>query len=185
MRLFVAMELPDEVRQRLSSRLNRVRHRLPPARWVPPENLHLTLSFLGEVSESVVADLRAVLEGLFAAYDVIDLDLCGAGTFPAGRPARVAWVGIEGGDRLLQLQSEVCEATARALGRDEERHGFHPHVTVARPRRPWPRAAVEMYLVAGEGLSETWPVPRAVLVESRLGPGGVEYSIAGDFPLAS
>ena len=96
MRLFVAIEIPEPVCREVKRRVAGLRDRLPRARWVDPEVLHLTLLFLGEVAAERVEGLATALRAAFAPVPPLGLRLRGAGTFPPGRPARVAWVGVEG-----------------------------------------------------------------------------------------
>ena len=149
MRLFIALRLPAAVREPLAETAARLRPALPPARWVPVANLHLTLRFLGETDSGRVAGLGRALAGVFGARAPFRLRLRDGGCFPLGRPARVAWVGFESSGELLELQAAVAAAVAGQLGAEPGGGGagrpFHPHLTLARPRRPWPRAAVERW----------------------------------------
>ncbi len=124
-RLFVAIDLPDEVRERIASLDGTV----PGGRWVPREQLHLTLRFIGEVDEEGFRGIKSVLEGVRGAPFV--LTLAKVGHFPPGRRPRVLWVGIEGCAALLELQQRVEAALAGAGIIPEERR-FSPHITVAR-----------------------------------------------------
>jgi 2'-5' RNA ligase len=94
-RLFLAFELPEDLRVRIAERVEPLRSTLPPASWVPAERLHLTLAFLGEVEEPRVTALDGALRPVFADAPRLCLRLAGPGTFPPARPARVAWIGVE------------------------------------------------------------------------------------------
>lgn len=184
MRLFVAIELPARLTERLARRVEGVRPELPPARWVPARNLHLTLRFLGEVEEGRVEPLAGSLAPAFAASPPLELELRDAGAFPPSRPARVVWVGLDGCRELVELQRRVAEAADRTLGLAPERRPYHPHLTLARCRRPWPRRAVERWSRALSGrLGDPFRVERGVLMRSRLGAGGARYSVIEAFPL--
>ena len=177
LRLFLALEIPEPHRREIERRAAPLRRRLPAARWVPAESLHLTLRFLGATDPDRVPRLVDAVRPAFAAFEPLTLRLAGGGTFPPARPARVAWVGIDGGGALLELQREVAAAADAALDLDAEGRPFHPHVTLARPRRPWNRGASEEFARAFEGtLGEPFVVRAGVLVESRLGPGGAVYT---------
>ncbi len=118
MRLFVALEVPEPVRREVRRRIAGLRDRLPRARWVNPEVLHLTLLFLGEVPPDDVPALAGRLRDAFAPFPPLPLRLAGAGTFPAGRPARVAWIGVAAPPELARLQAALAGAvgTAGAAG---------------------------------------------------------------------
>lgn len=207
MRLFVAFELPDSMREEAGRWIAEVRRGLPPARWVRPEGLHLTLKFLGETAEDALGGLGAALAPAFAAAPALTARLADGGCFPPGRPARVAWIGVaveradgasassgpgvrDGGEALAALQRRVDEAAAEALGLERDRRPFSPHVTLARPNPPWRRPAVEAFARASTAplpgrLGETFLLLHGALVESRLGPRGARYRTLAAYPLAA
>lgn len=186
LRLFLAFDLPEEHGAEIRSRTGRLRPKLPAARWVPVDNLHLTLAFLGATEADRVPGLTDAVAPAFASVAPLDLTLAGGGTFPPNRPARIAWVGIGGPPELLAVQRRVAEAATGHLGLEAERRPFHPHVTVARPRRPWSRRPAERFAGAFEGrVGEPFTITEGVLYRSDLGPGGARYSALDRFPLAS
>jgi 2'-5' RNA ligase len=177
LRLFLALDLPEAHRRELGQRAGRLRSRLPAARWVRPEELHLTLAFLGSVGPDRVAGLVGDVAPAFGRAEPLELSVNGGGTFPPGRPARVAWVGIQAGPGLLALQREVTAAAFGSLDLEPEGKPFHPHVTLARPRRPWNRRASEEFNRAFEGrLGAPFRVVEGVLYKSDLGPGGARHT---------
>jgi 2'-5' RNA ligase len=185
MRLFIALQLPAAVLRPLAETAARLRPELPPARWVPVSNLHLTLRFLGETDADRVAGLVHVLAGCFASRRPLRLRLKGGGCFPPRRPARVAWVGFEPVPALAELQALVATAAGDCLGIGAEDRGFHAHLTLARPRRPWPRAAVDRWRAALDGpQGPAFDIAEGHLMRSHLGPGGARHESLGIFPLA-
>ena len=184
LRLFVAFALPDEVRAAMRRRRARLRSLLPQARWVEPDNAHLTLVFLGHHPEEKVAALSAALRDVFWRYPALPLRLHGGGTFPPGRPARVAWVGVRGPAELLPLQHDVADAAASVLDWEPEKRPFHPHVTLTRCNPTWPRALVERFHSEVQGSwGEEFVAEEGVLYRSRLSPRGARYEAVGRFPL--
>ena len=184
LRLFVALDLPEAHRREIARRSAELAARLPPARWVPADNLHVTLVFLGASGEEQLPGLLAALRPAFAGGGPLELEVAGGGTFPPGRPARIAWVGLRGGPELLALQRRVAASTCGCLGLEPERRPFHPHVTLARPRKPWNRRASEEVASTFEGvLGEAFAVEEGVLYKSDLGPGGSVYTAVERFPL--
>lgn len=125
LRLFVALTLPADIRERLGGLMGGV----PGARWVPAENLHLTLRFIGDVDEGAAADLDAALAQ--APFAPFMLTLQGVGVFGASRRPRALWVGVSPSDELNILQGRV-EAAAQRAGQPAETRKFTPHVTLAR-----------------------------------------------------
>jgi 2'-5' RNA ligase len=188
-RLFVAFELPPPLQTRIVDRLAPLHGELPAASWVPAERLHLTLVFLGEVDAAKLEALGTTLRPVFAASPRMRLRLAGAGTFPPDRPARVAWVGVEGRavssdvrDPLAAIERRTRIALAPLLDRPLEDRPYHAHVTVARPRSPWNRRAVATFREACDEVAGEWDAERAVLMESRPGSQAT-YSVRHGYTL--
>jgi RNA 2',3'-cyclic 3'-phosphodiesterase len=183
LRLFVALELAEEVRQAMRRRLVKL-HQLAKARWVDPEKAHLTLCFLGATEERLLPELELALAPVFARHPPFRMRLHGGGTFPQGRPARVAWVAVRAPLVLQSLQRETAEACARVVGYEPERRPYHAHVTLARCNPPWPRRVVERFLLEVQGhWGEEVVVREGVLFESRLEPRGAHYLPRARFAL--
>ncbi len=187
MRLFVALEVPEPVRREVRRRVAGLRERLPRARWVDPEVLHLTLAFLGETAPERAAGLAGGLAAAFAAWPPMTLRLAEAGTFPAGRPARVAWVGVEAPPQLAPLQAAVAAAVREATGQvPDDGRPYRPHVTLARCPAPWPLGAADKFVAAFPAeIGPPFQVAHGVLVESRLSPRGPSYRTLAELPLAA
>jgi RNA 2',3'-cyclic 3'-phosphodiesterase len=182
-RLFVAIEVPEAVRRDVKRRLAGLRDRLPRARWVDPDLLHLTLVFLGDVASDRVPALSAALAA-FTGHPPIPLRLGGGGTFPEGRPARVAWLGVEAPDELRLLQQAALEAAAEAVGHEPEERPYRAHVTLARLQTPWPRDASDKYRAAFPGaIGQPFTALRGVLLDSTLSPRGPRYREVASLPL--
>lgn len=184
MRAFVAVSLPRPLVAELGALARELDGSLPAARWVRDEGLHLTLAFLGEVSgeqaEALAREMGPRLAGLAPPLARVG----GGGTFPPERPARVAWVGFDGGGELAALREEVAAAAESAAGWRRERRPFHAHVTLARPRRPWSPAAAERFRRAvPERLGEPFRVEGVDVLHSRLGRGGARYELLHHVPL--
>jgi 2'-5' RNA ligase len=184
LRLFVAVEVPEPPRRELRRRVDALRDRLPRARWVDFDNVHLTLLFLGETAEADVPALAAGLREAFARCPPLDLRLDAGGTFPPGRPARVAWVGVEAPDALQTLQAEITRAAVETLGFEPEERGYHPHVTLARCPAPWRREAIDKFRNAFPGpVGPPFLAGHGVLFESKLSPKGARYREVETFPM--
>ena len=129
MRIFIALDLEDVIRERIDRFIEGVRGIVPDARWVLPESLHITLKFIGEKPAETIDDLKRALAGIDLAR--FDLSLKGYGFFPTAKSARVFWVGIESGPELVELAKSVDQLTS-ALGIPKEDRPFSPHLTLAR-----------------------------------------------------
>jgi RNA 2',3'-cyclic 3'-phosphodiesterase len=184
LRLFVALEVPEPPRRDVRRRVEAVRDRLPRARWVDLDNLHLTLLFLGETAEGDVPALAARLREAFARCPPLEVRLGSGGTFPPGRPARVAWIGVEAPDALAVLQEEITRAAIDTLGFEPEERGYHPHVTLARCPDPWRREAIDKFKTALTGpVGPPFVAGHGVLFESKLSPKGARYRVVETFPM--
>jgi len=129
MRIFVALDIDDAIRERIQRFLDGVRGFAPDARWVPPESLHVTLKFIGEKPAETVEQIKHALSGVVS--ESFDLTFRGYGFFPTLKAARVFWIGIEAGAPLTTLATVVDEATS-TLGIPKEDRPFSPHLTLAR-----------------------------------------------------
>ncbi len=184
MRLFVALPVPEPARREVRRRVDRVRDRLPRARWVDFDALHLTLLFLGEVAAEQVPPLAAGLGAAFARCPPLDLRLGDGGTFPPGRPARAAWIGVEAPEELAALQAEITQAAVAAVGFVPEERAFTPHVTLARCQEPWRREAIDKLKTALTGpVGPPFVADCGVLFESKLSPKGARYREVAVFPM--
>ena len=171
MRIFVAVSPPPGIRDALIG----AARRLPvtgEVRWLRPANVHLTLKFLGEVSEDGASRVAEALEPLRDRHGPFEVEPSGFGAFPSSRRARILWAGIgEGSDRLRALTEDV-ETSLESLGFEREGRSYVPHLTLGRARgRPVALTDVETPPTV-PGFS----VRHIELMESVLGEGGVAYS---------
>ncbi|SDH28881.1 RNA 2',3'-cyclic phosphodiesterase [Roseospirillum parvum] len=175
MRLFVALPLPAPVVETLTGLTGGI----PGARWVPPENLHLTLAFIGEVDGGAAAELAEALEGVRSPP--FTLHLQGIGTFDRGRSPRALWIAAPREAALVQLQGRVISAI-EAAGLEPERRRFTPHVTLARLKHPDP-ARLGRFIQA-HNLIQTPPftVDEFCLFSSHLRPDGPSYRREAEYP---
>ncbi len=175
MRLFVAVEMPDEVRAVLAAGLGRLKRDQPPARWVRPEGMHLTLKFLGERPATLVDHLDPPAAAALVALDPARVRLGGGGFFPNEHRPRVAWVGGEAGG-LERWAAAVDEAAAH-LGVEREARPFSLHLTLARLERPWGVQAVEHYRIeVAKWRFPEFTASEAVLFSSELKPAGAIHT---------
>ena len=136
MRLFVAVDLPATVKDELGRAIDGLRLTLPDAKWVPRDNLHLTVSFLGEVGEERVEGIVHALRDALAATAPFDAGLAGSGAFPKPRRARVLWAGLEAEGTRLESTAKVCIQALEQIGFPAETRPWTAHVTLARLRVP-------------------------------------------------
>ena len=176
MRLFVALDLPHDIRQRLAG----LAVSLQGARWVPPENYHITLRFIGEVAAHQAEEIDLALSILKARG--FSLSLTGVGTFEkAGRPVAL-WVGVERNPQLDLLQSKI-ETACQRTGFEPERRRFIPHVTLARLDNVF-EAKLAVFVQANNLFrAEPVRVEHFTLFSSRLGKEASVYTAEVEYPL--
>jgi 2'-5' RNA ligase len=174
--------LPDRVRAGLAAVSEELRSQTRGLTWVPPDNLHLTLRFLGEIGPATLEDVRDAVVAAAAVVAPFTVSLGGLSGFPAGRAPRVLWASVAaGGERIETLFAEL-DAALVARGIPGESRAFHPHVTLARARHP--RGAAELVRVLGVGPAfGDVPVEVLHLMRSELGPRGARYSALTAAPL--
>jgi len=175
-RLFVAIDLPAEVKERLRALCGG----LPGARWVDGEQLHLTLRFIGEVDGGVRDEIAGGLAEVQAA--AFPLALQGVGHFPPRGQPRVVWVGVERSPPLIHLHGRVESALA-AAGMERDGRKFSPHITLARLTAT-PATRVGRYLEEfGLFRTEPFPVDEFTLYSSTLTRHGAVHTPVATYPL--
>ena len=183
MRSFIAINLPAAVKNDIGEIVGRLRNAGPAARWVPADNLHVTVKFLDEISEDQVKPLLGAITAASGQTHPFELQLGGFGFFPNERKSRVFWVGIESGfDILKSLVHRIDHETA-PLGFDPEKRPFSAHITLARLREPGPAGALATAAARLDYHSEPIQVSEIDLMRSVLSPKGATYSVLGSVPL--
>jgi len=147
MRLFVALDIDEAIRQRITRFLEGVQEFAPDARWVRPESLHVTLKFIGEIDELKLTDVKKALATVEAGP--VTIGFSGSGFFPTPKQARVFWIGITSDEKLASLARMVDESLHSSPGSEIERETreFSPHLTLARGKpahgkSAWRKSAV-------------------------------------------
>jgi 2'-5' RNA ligase len=176
-RLFLAVNLPPDLRDVLWSAAEPLRAGAFPIRWVAPDGLHITMKFLGHVDADRVPGVRERLDRAVVGAKPFSLLLSGFGAFPSPRRPRIVWAGCEPAPPLELLQDRV-EREMQELGFPVEARVFHPHVTVGRVKRG-AKAQVMDGLegrLANLTFHEEFTVQSVDLMESTLHPSGARYA---------
>ena len=194
MRLFVALDIDENIRGRIARFIDGVRGFAPDARWVRPESLHVTLKFIGEKSEEEVEKIKRVLETIEAG--TFEMSFRGYGFFPGARAPRVFWIGIEGGQKLTVLAAAVDETLAH-LNIAKEEHAFNAHLTLARggagsgspqrqkgdgPNRSFQHLQEKLAALPSPEFG-TMTAREFFLYQSQLSAGGSKYTKLAGFSL--
>jgi 2'-5' RNA ligase len=177
-RLFVALPLPDDVADQLSAMQGGV----PDANWVPSENFHITLAFIGEVDRGMAQDIDEALATIDGP--VLDVALAGVDHFGGGRQPKALYAAVVQEERLTRLRQKVS-SVLRGEGVKLQRRKFRPHVTLARFNR---RAEIGHHLaqfVASHSLfrADPFEVDHFRLYSSVMGAEGSFYSVEAEYPL--
>lgn len=178
LRLFTGIRIPTPLHERLEA----LQSGVPGARWVAPENFHITLGFLGDVEESRLEDLYEILAAIGGAP--FSLTLSGTGSFGSKVP-KLLWAGLEPAPALEALQKKIAGRLVRG-GFPAEARKFSPHVTLAYMRAA--QQAKDLKLGAwfestAPFLAAPFEVTEFALIESRLGSGGSHYVDLQTYPL--
>lgn len=174
-RLFSGIEIPSTVAERLAG----LRGGLANARWVEPENYHITLRFIGDVDDVVAEEFASTLRSV--SSPAFDLTLNGLGSFGNRKP-RAVWAGVAQNAALTALQ-RAHERAAQGAGLEPEGRNFHPHVTLARLRSGKAPAVAAWLEEQGGFFCPPFEVSRFVLFSSRASSGGGPYVVEQDYPL--
>ncbi|MHB9099886.1 MAG: RNA 2',3'-cyclic phosphodiesterase [Syntrophales bacterium] len=185
-RAFLAIDPPEEILREIGRIQERLRKLIyGEVRWVRPEAIHLTLKFFGDIPESAIADIAAVVEKAAAAEAPLTFSIGGAGIFPDQRRPRVLWLGMDGDvPRLLRFQKEI-ESGLGVAGFPAEERPFRPHLTLARIKSPRGLTGLERALEKGEGYAAGQFTAAGIgLIRSELTPRGAVYTKLKWFPFA-
>lgn len=177
MRLFVAVFPPPEVQTALAEAALRLPIR-GDARMVRPENIHLTLKFLGEVPDEVKVEVHDILKQVALRHAPVELSPSGFGAFPSMRRAKVIWAGMEGDAQGIQALAEDVDESLETPGFERERRPFTPHFTLGRARK----RSVEL-LDAEDAPISAFEAIQLELMRSETRKEGVRYTRLAAYPL--
>ena len=179
-RLFVALDPPDAAKRELETLTSGLHP--PDVRWLPPEQWHLTLRFIGEVDGGALYDVGEALADV--PGQPFELRLKGIGHFPPRGEPRVLWAGVEKSPELAALKRRIDRALREAAGLPPDPRRFSPHVTIARFRQPPPPGRLGSYLMRHSLFrGEPFPVSGFRLYSSVLRPDGPVYAVEAEYDL--
>jgi 2'-5' RNA ligase len=176
-RLFTGLEVPKEIGQSLSM----LRGGLPGARWIDPENYHITLRFIGDIDDRLAHDIAQLLDGVKRRpFDVRFEELAAFG----GRKPRAVIAAVDPVSPLVELQAEL-ERLMQRVGLEPEGRKYTPHVTLARLRDASSRDVADYLSTRGPLFGSSFRASRFVLFSARASVGGGPYVVEADYPLAA
>lgn len=181
MRLFIAIEIPAEIRDALTAFIKELRAIAPHVKWVRGENLHVTLKFLGHTDPGQLPEIERWL-GTIRNAQPVTLDFSGVGFFPNERRPRVFWAGMNASANLGELAEDI-DRRMQQLGFPLENRPFAPHLTLARFEPPG--LPTKLATTIKQNVSRRFGSLTATdfhLIESKLKPAGAEYTTLKSFP---
>lgn len=183
MRLFIAIEIPNEIKTRLAALQDDLRRAEADVGWTRPENLHLTLKFLGEIAERRSDEIAAICAATAAQFPPFTLSLSAPGAFPNWRQPRVLWAGLAGEVEIARRMGARLEEQLAAAGLAREEKTFQLHLTVGRVKSN--RNARQLLALADAYRlpALSFIVREIVLMKSELHPAGARYTPLARAPL--
>ena len=180
LRIFLALDLDQAIKSQLLRLQNRLDKIGAEVRWVKDEHIHLTMKFLGEITDQTAADVCRLCQNVSAEFEPFEFEVRAAGCFANhGRP-RVLWVGVEDPSGSVRRLNERIEKTLAPLGLRRERRAFRPHVTLGRVRSA--RNALELRAEVVKNTSfetGTAQATEITIYSSELGPDGPVHTVIG------
>jgi RNA 2',3'-cyclic 3'-phosphodiesterase len=174
-RIFSGLEVPAPLRLRLSM----VRSQVHGAKWIAPDDMHITLRFAGDVTKAEADEFYELLDDI--EEPPFPVRIKGVGVF-GGRDPKVLWAGVDGGEPLARLQ-RAHERAARFAGLKSDGHPFHAHVTLARLRGARVDEVARFLEENGDFRAEPFTAERFVVFSARPGSGGGPYAVEAAFGL--
>jgi 2'-5' RNA ligase len=184
MRLFVAIELPEEIREFLSE-LTSFKSPVEGVNFVQKENFHITLKFLGEVKESLIPEITNKLNKIASEFSDFTLNITHPGVFPDKSKPRVIWIGTENTDIMKTMAKKIDEELSQ-FGFQREERDFKSHITLARVKNPKNGKYVFEKVLkkfSEKSLEFSFQIKEFVLMKSTLTPKGSVYDVLQRFSL--
>jgi 2'-5' RNA ligase len=183
LRCFIAIELPETLKSILSGLEEEFKKTESDIKWVNPNNIHLTLKFLGNIREEMIEKITELMRQICSHYSNFTLNVRGIGVFPSLKAPRVLWVGIENNETLQALQQEIEEHMS-LIGFEKESRKFTPHLTLGRFRSSIGKNAIlDTIRPRKEEDFGQFSVHSISLMKSDLNPEGARYTRISEVPL--
>jgi len=177
-RAFLAFELPPDIKEQVRQVSEELKRSKMDVRWVKPDNIHLTIVFLGNVREGDISAMAREIEQVSCGFHPFEIYMKGIGIFPDMRRPRVLWAGYAGDIERMAMLRDVLHERLAPFEIKEEKRQFRPHLTIGRFRNPGRRnPMLDNVIKQHEGLSSrAFQVSELVLFKSELRPQGPEYT---------
>jgi RNA 2',3'-cyclic 3'-phosphodiesterase len=185
-RIFIAVDISDEARQKTALYIDGLRREFPQLRvgWERSEKLHLTLKFLGDVNDQELAEVQEAVKKAASSHRAFRMSLGETGKFPPKGDPKILWIGADDGGKLTTVTSEL-DMLLRPLGFEPEKRRFSPHLTIARLREPRLSSELATKHLENEFEPVGFEVREILIYESKLLPKGSIYTQIAALPLCS
>lgn len=176
LRCFIAIGITDQIKREIGELIEILRKYDVDIKWVIPENLHLTLKFLGSTPDILLPKIKEYLLNIVSSYEPFYIKICKTGVFPNRKYPRVIWVGVEDSEVLMKLKRDI-ENSLKFFGYQKEDKEYKPHLTIGRVRSQKGIVPIvnELDHVKGKDFGVVH-IDRIKLMKSELKPKGPEYS---------
>lgn len=183
MRCFIAIIIDDSLKNEIDESITGLKTGASDVKWVPSENLHVTLKFLGETPEGQLTQIYEKIERISARHEPFHLHLQGVGLFPDKKRPRVVWIDLKDSERLIKLQEDVEDSLITIGFKNDNRH-FSPHLTIGRVRSLKGRDSLlsEMEKLRDKDFGNIG-VNKISLMKSELRPTGARYTAVAEYHL--
>lgn len=181
-RLFIALHFPDEIKRALDGLIADLRPRADGIKWVAPENIHLTLKFIGEIRASKIEPIRQSLAEVLAGRKKFEGRVIGCGGFPSLRNPRVLWVGLKGAEPAIDMAKQINHKLI-PIGIKSEKRGLSPHLTLGRIKYQSDLSSLTEYMGGLDFDAGPVILKTVALVKSTLTPAGPIYENVNVFEL--
>jgi 2'-5' RNA ligase len=183
MRTFIAVELPENIKNKIGELQAPLKRTNAFVSWVKPENIHITLKFLGEVPEEKINEVFSAIEIALKETKKFKINLKGTGVFPDFRRPRVIWVGAgKGGEELSNMATRIEEEMEK-IGYPKENRKFSPHFTIGRVKSPKNIEKLMEKVKTTDFETEDIEVKEVTVMKSQLHPAGAIYTPLKKIPL--
>lgn len=183
MRLFIAAKISDAIRSELAEFVDQFLQFPGKVKWVEPQNMHLTLKFLGETDSKLLDQVKSAMAAAAKGQGAFEITLTGCGAFPNLRAPKVFWVGIIDDKMRLRSLAQQIDSNMVELGYERESRPFSPHLTLGRVKEPERLELIKDAFGKAKFPPQILTVKAIYLIESRLRPSGPVYTDVAEFPL--
>lgn len=185
LRCFIAIDIPKEIKENISEVINLLSKYGADIKWVKPENLHITLKFLGKTQDLLISKIKEELSHVISLYSPFLVRIYGTGVFPEIKRPRIIWIGVENTNVLVSLKKDI-EESMFMLGYQKEDKMFSPHLTIGRIRS---QKDIQNIIAVLNNFKDRFfgniMIESIKLMKSDLKPEGAEYTCLSDFMLGN